>query len=97
MDKGEQLPPTYGFVMQPPPTYEQAIGQHPIGANISTTNTAEHRNVQVITRVVTHVATLGPHSTLMSCPSCHADVNTKVRSAPGVIAWVSGFLIAFFG
>jgi len=97
MDKAG--PPAYGFVVsQAPPSYEQAMGQAPIPpATDSPMPTEQPRSVPIVTRVITRVVTLGPHSTHMTCPSCSANVNTKVRSTPGVVAWLSGFLIALFG
>lgn len=103
--------PTYGFVPQPnapPPSYEEAIGGPPIVPGQAyyvppshTTNTIPISNQQgtplVTQQIVTHVVTIGPHSTHMICPSCHGDINSKTRSSPGLIAWVSGFLIALFG
>lgn len=47
--------------------------------------------------IVTTVIPLGPHSTHTICPSCGSEINTKTRSSPGLIAYVSGFLIAVFG
>lgn len=47
--------------------------------------------------IVTTVIPLGPHSTHTICPSCGCEVNTRTRSSPGLIAYVSGFLIAVFG
>lgn len=102
MDKAG--PPQYGFVVPPtnvpPPSYDQAMGRAPMAPQADgMTPTAEEiqRSVPIVTRIVTRVVTLGPHSTHMTCPSCNSDVNTKVKSSPGVVAWVSGFLIALFG
>lgn len=47
--------------------------------------------------IVTTVIPLGPHATHTICPSCGTEINTKTRSSPGLIAYVSGFLIAVFG
>lgn len=47
--------------------------------------------------IVTTVIPLGPHSTHTICPSCGCEMNTKTRTSPGLIAYVSGFLIAVFG
>lgn len=47
--------------------------------------------------IVTTIIPLGPHSTHTICPSCGIEINTKTRSSPGLIAYVSGFLIAVFG
>uniref|UniRef100_A0A336KRY7 CSON002283 protein n=1 Tax=Culicoides sonorensis TaxID=179676 RepID=A0A336KRY7_CULSO len=98
-------PPAYGFVPQPnapPPTYEQATGAAIPGQAYyvppSGAAPGPIPGQPVVTQqIVTHVVTIGPHSTHMICPSCHGDINSKVRSSPGLIAWVSGFLIALFG
>ncbi|XP_063700034.1 lipopolysaccharide-induced tumor necrosis factor-alpha factor homolog [Culicoides brevitarsis] len=104
-----KTPPSYGFMPQPnapPPSYEQAMGVGPIPgqAHFVPTHTVPVYNppgagaTPVVTQqIVTQVVTIGPHSTHMICPSCHADINSKTRSNPGLIAWVSGFLIALFG
>lgn len=31
------------------------------------------------------------------CPHCHAEIDTAVRSEPGLIAWLSGGLLVLFG
>lgn len=46
------------------------------------------------TRIVTTVVPIGPHPTHTICPSCHAEIDTNTRTEPGVIAYVSGFVIA---
>lgn len=47
--------------------------------------------------IVTTIIPLGPHATHTVCPTCGSEINTKTRSSPGLIAYVSGFLIAVFG
>lgn len=49
------------------------------------------------TQIVTTVVPIGPHPTHMICPSCHAEVDTRIRREPGLIAYVSGFVIALLG
>lgn len=46
---------------------------------------------------VTTVVPIGPHSTHMICPSCLAEIDTRTRREPGLIAYVSGFIIALMG
>lgn len=100
MDK-RSGPPTYGFVTQPqaPPSYEQAVGQAPMGIppqpSSNTVPGVHTEQPTVVTQVI--ITQVGPHSTHMSCPSCHADIKTNTKSTPGTIAYVSGFLIALFG
>lgn len=82
-------PPPYGFVPPPsaPPSYSQAVGGVP--------PTSPYQPQQFsATRIVTTVVPIGPHPTHMICPSCHAEVDTNTRTEPGVIAYVSGFVIA---
>jgi lipopolysaccharide-induced tumor necrosis factor-alpha factor len=47
--------------------------------------------------IVTTIVPLGPHSTHTVCPNCGCEINTKTRTSPGMIAWVSGFIIAMMG
>lgn len=47
--------------------------------------------------IVTSVIPLGPHSTHMICPSCGTEITTKTNTTPGLIAYISGFLIAALG
>jgi len=85
-------PPPYGFVPPPsaPPSYSQAVGGVP--------PTSPFQPQQFgATRIVTTVVPIGPHPTHMICPSCHAEVDTNTRTEPGVIAYVSGFVIAMLG
>lgn len=46
---------------------------------------------------VTTVVPIGPHPTHMICPSCLAEIDTRTRREPGLIAYVSGFIIALMG
>ncbi|XP_076046953.1 uncharacterized protein LOC143028557 isoform X4 [Oratosquilla oratoria] len=51
----------------------------------------------VPTAIVTTVVPLGPQSTHMICPHCHAEVDTATKSEPSLIAYLSGFVIALLG
>jgi lipopolysaccharide-induced tumor necrosis factor-alpha factor len=90
----KQDPPAYGFVPPPsaPPSYFQAIN----GVNAAQPLTPQ-QPVLTAQHIVTTIVPLGPHSTHTVCPSCGCEINTKTTTSPGVIAWVSGFLIALFG
>jgi lipopolysaccharide-induced tumor necrosis factor-alpha factor len=86
-------PPPYGFVpQQAPPSYAQAVG----GVHPSSPFTPQ-QNVLTVQQVMTTVVPIGHHSTHMICPSCHAEINSDTKKAPGLIAYVSGLLIALFG
>lgn len=87
-------PPPYGFVppASAPPSYTEAVG----GVTPSAPFTPQ-QPILTGQRIMTTVVPIGPHSTHMVCPSCHSEINTKTRSSPGLIAYVSGFLIAVFG
>ncbi|CAO1333873.1 unnamed protein product [Diamesa hyperborea] len=93
MNKSD-APPSYGFVppTSAPPSYAQAVG----GVNASSPFTPQ-QHILTTTNIVTTVVPIGPHATHMICPNCHCEINTKTRSSPGLIAYVSGFLIAVFG
>lgn len=86
-------PPPYGFVPPPsaPPSYSQAVG------GVPPTSPFQPQQQFGPTRIVTTVVPIGPHPTHMICPSCHAEVDTNTRTEPGVIAYVSGFVIAMLG
>ncbi|CRK98106.1 CLUMA_CG011474, isoform A [Clunio marinus] len=90
----KQEPPPYNFIPPPsaPPPYSQAVNGVDPAAPLTPQQpilTAQH--------IVTTIIPLGPHATHTICPSCGAEVNTKTRTSPGVIAYVSGFIIAALG
>lgn len=86
-------PPPYGFVppQSAPPSYAQAVGGVPPSSPYVPPQQA------AATHIVTTVVPIGPHPTHMICPSCHAEVDTSIRREPGIIAYVSGFIIAMMG
>lgn len=47
--------------------------------------------------IMTSVIPVGPRNTRMVCPSCHSTIVTKVKSSPGVKAWISGLVLAMVG
>lgn len=85
-------PPPYGFIPPPsaPPSYAQAVGGVPPTSPFVPADSAT-------THIVTTVVPIGPHPTHMICPSCHAEIDTRIRREPGLIAYVSGFVIALLG
>lgn len=95
MSKQQAPPPSYGFAVPPPsapPSYAQAVGGVP-PASPFIPNVPQQNGPTIITTVVP----VGPASTHMICPSCHAEINSQTTTSPGLIAYVSGFLIALFG
>jgi hypothetical protein len=47
--------------------------------------------------VVTTVVPVGPQPTHMICPYCHAEIDTATKTEPGLIAYISGVVIALLG
>ena len=88
-------PPPYGFVppQSAPPSYAQAVG----GVQPTSPFTPHQQATTGQTRIVTTVVPIGPQSTHMICPSCHSEMNTQTRTEPGLIAYISGFVIAMLG
>lgn len=85
----------------PPPSYAQAtgVGYPPGPAGAYPTGPIPPPGVTVPEQatIVTTVVPLGPQSTRMTCPHCHFDVSTSTKTEPGLIAYISGALIALFG
>lgn len=90
----KEAPPAYGFIppQSAPPSYAQAVGGVP-PASPFVPNVPQPTGPAIITTVVP----VGPQTTHMICPSCHSEINTQTTTSPGLIAYVSGFLIALFG
>ena len=84
---------TYGFVPPPsaPPSYAQAVGGVPPSSPFKPTAPPQQ------TTIVTTVVPIGPQTTHMICPHCHAEINTSTKTSPGLIAYVSGLIIAMLG
>lgn len=53
--------------------------------------------VPVGPQIPTIVVPLGPKSTHMICPHCNAEIGTFTKVEPGIIAYISGFLICLIG
>lgn len=94
---GGPTPPQYTYVPPPsaPPSYQEAVGGvKPVGPYtpvlapvVAPTNAT----------IVTTVVPIGRNATHMICPSCHAEIETTTRTEPGMIAYLSGFVIALLG
>ncbi|CAG9800593.1 LITAF domain-containing protein [Chironomus tepperi] len=90
----KQDPPSYGFVPPPqaPPSYFQAVN----GVNAAAPLTPQ-QPILTAQHIVTTIVPLGPHSTHTVCPSCGSEINTKTTTQPGLMAYISGFIIALCG
>lgn len=90
-------PPQYTYVPPPsaPPSYQEAVGGvNPVGPFRPVTAP------MVVTRnddIVTTVVPIGRTATHMICPSCQAEIETTTRTAPGMMAYLSGCLLALCG
>lgn len=96
MSKPGSAPPQFTYVPPPsaPPSYQEAMGGvKPVGPYTPVVAPATTANTTIVTTVVPISRT----STHMICPSCHAEIETTTRTEPGMIAYLSGFLIALFG
>lgn len=47
--------------------------------------------------IVTTIVPLGPGPTHTICPHCHAEIETATKTEPGMIAYISGVVIALLG
>lgn len=47
--------------------------------------------------ILTTVVPVGPQSTHMICPHCLAEIETSTKTEPGMIAYISGVVIALLG
>lgn len=83
-----KLDDSHGPPQYPPPTYSYEYGG---AAGASPGVHVEPYGI------VTTVIPLGPSSTRMVCPSCRAEMTTKTITKPGIIAIVSGVIIAALG
>ncbi|BFF97051.1 cell death-inducing p53-target protein 1 [Drosophila madeirensis] len=89
-------PPQFTYVPPPsaPPSYQEAVGGvKPVGPYTPVMAPASAGNATIVTTVVPISRT----STHMICPSCHAEIETTTRTEPGMIAYLSGFVIALLG
>lgn len=47
--------------------------------------------------IVTTVVPVGSQSTHMICPHCYREITTSTKNEPGIIAYISGIVIALLG
>lgn len=85
-------PPAYGPPPAAPPSYSQAVG----GVPPSSPFTPGH-SLSGGPTIVTTVVPVGPQPTHMICPYCHAEIDTATKTEPGLIAYISGVVIALLG
>ncbi|XP_026478627.1 cell death-inducing p53-target protein 1 isoform X2 [Ctenocephalides felis] len=92
-------PPPYGFQAPPPaapPSYSQAMGGVPPTSPFTAAKSPFPQQ-QTSPPIVTTVVPVGPHSTHTVCPTCGAEIDTATTTEPGIIAYVSGVVIALLG
>ncbi|KAL7291483.1 hypothetical protein TKK_0014745 [Trichogramma kaykai] len=82
-------PPPYEM---PPPSYAQCVG----GVAPASPFTPAETYVPGPT-IVTTIVPLGSGSTHTICPHCYTEIDTQTKTEPGMIAYVTGFLIAILG
>lgn len=82
----------YGPPPAAPPSYSQAVG----GVPPSSPFTPGYSVIRGPT-IVTTVVPVGSESTHMICPHCYAEIDTATRTEPGMIAYISGLVIALLG
>ncbi|XP_021955091.1 LITAF domain-containing protein isoform X2 [Folsomia candida] len=75
-----------------PPSYNEAVH----GVLPSSPLTAAQPIVPGPT-IVTTIIPIGPRSTHMVCPHCHCEILTSTQTTPGMIAYISGAIIALLG
>jgi len=95
MDKGADLPPSYfesvgmaGAGTAPPPPPPGFVSGHHAGL---------YSQPGVAPVVVTTVVPLGSRPIQMICPHCRAEVRTNTEKRPGLIAFISGAVLAMLG
>jgi len=97
MSKQQQGPPPAA-----PPSYFEAVGGVPpanpyVPPPTGNLYTQQPQGGNAPQMIVTTVVPVGPGSTHMVCPHCHAEIDTAVRTEPGLLAWLSGGLLLLMG
>lgn len=90
-------PPQYIYVppQQAPPSYQEALGGvKPVGPFVPNN---QFHSTQTSQHILTTVVPIGRQSTHLVCPSCNAEIETTTRTEPGLIAYLSGMVIALLG
>lgn len=84
-------PPPYEPPPSAPPSYSQCVGVPP--ASPFTPAEAYANGPTIVTTIVQ----LGSGATHTICPHCHGEIDTIARTEPGMIAYISGVVIALLG
>ncbi|KAK0088571.1 hypothetical protein PV325_011491 [Microctonus aethiopoides] len=75
-----------------PPSYFQSVGGVPPASPFTPAPTYATGPT-----IVTTIVPLGPGPTHTICPHCHAEIETATKTEPGMIAYISGVVIALLG
>ncbi|XP_053995032.1 LITAF domain-containing protein [Hylaeus anthracinus] len=86
-------PPPYAPPPCAPPGYSHAMGGVPPASPFTPAETYMSGGPTIVTTIVP----LGPESTRTICPHCHAEIDTTTKTEPGMIAYISGVVIALMG
>lgn len=82
-----------------PPSYSQVVGgvypNYPSGSYMPSAYIPPNRPGEP--PLVTTVVPLGSNSTRMICPHCGFQISTVTKTQPGLMAYISGALIALLG
>lgn len=89
-------PPPYEPTPYPPPSYTPAGVPTMGGVPPASPFTPAEAYTSGPT-IVTTIVPLGPGSTHTICPQCHAEIDTTTKTEPGMIAYISGVVIALMG
>ncbi|XP_003704704.1 LITAF domain-containing protein [Megachile rotundata] len=92
MNKTGPPPPPYEPPPYAPPGYSQTMGGVPPASPFTPAETYTNGPT-----IVTTIVALGPGSTHTICPHCHAEIDTTTKTEPGLIAYISGVVIALMG
>jgi len=96
---GQAYPPNPAVYPNPVPIgFAQVQGPPPAGFPPQTQTVYHTQGPRAqATTIVTTVVPVGPSSTHLTCPHCHAIIDTTVASTPSIWAWISGLLIFALG
>lgn len=108
MTKNSTLPP-YGPPLSAPPSYAQVVGgvspTSPFIVVDACKLLLQMLNCILIysiiaqrgPKILTTIVPVGPESTHMICPHCHAEIDTTTKTEPGLIAYILGTIICLIG
>ncbi|XP_054276275.1 LITAF domain-containing protein-like [Macrosteles quadrilineatus] len=95
------IPAYHGPPPAAPPSYSQAVGGVPPSSPFTPSQPVKHRGFMETQAqgpvIMTTVVPVGSQPTHMICPHCYSEITTKTKTEPGLIAYISGTLIALFG